>query len=264
VQKDEKTGLINITGRLTVPLLYDNLFFTGTGLLRAQLSGKWGLIHTDHTVILPPEYQFLSDFNEGKAVAVKNNKAFLVYDDGRLSSFSFSFSSPASRLMCREGWLVFKNQGRVAVADTSGKLSAFPFYDDAGYFSEGLLAVKKGSRWGYADRSGKLKIPLRFESAGAFYRGLAIVRSNKLYGVIDTAGNFRMPALYRKVEIKNYGIEVTSSTGKGLMSPDGKMLIEPEYEKLYLAGHQIIAAAREEEIHYFSLSTQQYIYRTKP
>ena len=99
----EKKGLINLKGQELVPLMkydpfkYDNTRIAGIppednrlkfpyyteGLLNVSLNSKWGVVNKTDKIIIPFEYDFISSFRDGYAVAKKDGAVFYLDKTGK-------------------------------------------------------------------------------------------------------------------------------------------------------------------------------------
>jgi hypothetical protein len=76
VDKNERSGLIDETGKTITPVQYEKLYFFRPQLFYAELKGKKGLIDADGKVVLPLEYDVLRHDGTKKAYLEKGEKAF--------------------------------------------------------------------------------------------------------------------------------------------------------------------------------------------
>lgn len=84
--------------------------------------------------------------------------------------------------------LPVKYKDKHGFADSTGKISIEPTYDDAEDFSEGFSLVEKNNLYGYINKAGRLKIDFRFKNASSFNHQIAIVQQNTGYYLIDHTG----------------------------------------------------------------------------
>ncbi len=141
-----------------------------TFLYPVQKEGKWGFIDQTGAIVIAPQFDSYSDFQDGLARMTQND--------------------------------------RVVFIDRAGKIVLKPDFQIVEDFSEGLAPVNNGEkrnrhigliletgRWGYIDKTGQLALPMKFTHAEAFREGLAAVELDKRKGFIDRAGKllFELP-----------------------------------------------------------------------
>ncbi len=156
IEKDDKWGLMDATGKFIVPCAYITLIgaFDAYGLARVESRDGVGFIDTIGNLVIPCKYQNAGDFSEGLINVRLNDK-----------------------------W---------GYIDTTGQLIIPIKYEIGIAFSDGLarVAVREGSKYyfGFIDRTGKEVIPLVYENAGDFKNGFGRVLINGNWMGIDKAG----------------------------------------------------------------------------
>lgn len=100
--------------------------FDNDTLLLVSKNGKYGYVNQNGKVIIPLEYDFLSRFNSGLALAEKNNEEFYIDKKNNI--------------------LKLQND-----------------YDDLRLFYDGMALVKKNDKYGYVDATGKEVIPCEYD-----------------------------------------------------------------------------------------------------
>jgi bifunctional DNA-binding transcriptional regulator/antitoxin component of YhaV-PrlF toxin-antitoxin module len=126
-------------------------------LYRGSEELKYGFIDRTGGFVIPPQFDRVETFSEGRALFGE-------------------FVKNGSRLRDR----AFLPTNRAGFIDATGKVVIKAEYLDAKRFSEGLAAVavmssEKKKVWGYIDREGRILIPPQFTNPGPFRGGLAAV-----------------------------------------------------------------------------------------
>ena len=204
VDKDGKWGFINATGKIVIPLAFDELMFFSEGLARVKIGEKYGFINERGETVIAPQYELVWPFREGLASVEGNGPhyfidktgknvvnppsthRFLEFRDGLAQGRPFSIQRrfPVPETLLQIGWI-----------DRTGKWVIEPKFQNFWDFSEGLAAVSfdpiapdKTAKMGFIDTTGKLVIPAQFDSATYFRQGLAGVKANGRYFFIDKSG----------------------------------------------------------------------------
>ena len=185
-----KYGFIDTTGNVVVPIQYDyylegdavfhTCFYEGlTKVSKGKYEFlKYGFIDKTGREVTPLKYDNASDFNEGLAAVLLNEKLGFINQNG-------------------EEVIPFIYDG----VYTESGIEMF-----AG-FREGLIAVEKDEKWGFIDRTGKIIIPFKYDFANNFYEGLAYTSE----GFIDKRGRVCIPMRllqrYTNAPLDSYSIE---------------------------------------------------------
>jgi hypothetical protein len=156
-----KEGLININGNIIVNPIYDEISgYFQNGHMRVRNNGKTGIINEVGKVIIPLEYEDISDLKGGLFLAKKSNKYGMI--------------------------------------DINGKI-VIPFeYSKIRFFNEGLALVILNGKAGYINKKNEMIIEpqYKFNFLGDFNNGLACVRKNKKYGYINKKNKIIIPIIY--------------------------------------------------------------------
>ncbi len=88
VRLGDKHGAIDHNNKKVIDITFENISsFDEDGLARFKTKGKWGILHKDKGIIVPPKYESVSAFSNGVAIAIYHygsNKVTLKIDkEGR-------------------------------------------------------------------------------------------------------------------------------------------------------------------------------------
>ena len=142
VRNDGKTGIIDEKGKLIIPVEYDDISDLKNGLLLAQKENQWGMIDLQNQIIIPFDYDKIRYFNNDLALVNKKNKI---------------------------GYINIKNE----------MVIAFQYdYNLFGDFNNGLALVKKDGKFGFINKKNEIIIPLIYENALPFKDKNTIVKKD--------------------------------------------------------------------------------------
>lgn len=156
--------------------------------------GKYGYIDSTGKVVINPQFDYASSFEDGLALVKKGKKYSFIDKTGKIViDPPYTLAADFSEGLAMVG--NFGNgKGKIGFIDITGKL-VIPLQFDSLYsvsmFREGLAKVQVGGKWGYIDKMGKFVIPPQFLVGYDFSEGLALVYVNKNQGgFIDKTGKF--------------------------------------------------------------------------
>lgn len=121
------------------------------------------------------------------------------------------------------------------------------------------VRFKLNDRYGYVDLQGNIAIEPIYDQLSSFYQDKAFARSGNTYGFIaESTLDFEALELglpkdddLEIVYLSRHNLfNVTTSSGAGLMKPDGEWLIQPTYDYLTLSKHssEVVMARQEDEL----------------
>jgi hypothetical protein len=171
--KDCKSGFINKSGVVVIPLTYSDVESFSEGLAVAGLPDKvgkrdkYGFIDKSGKIVLPFKYNYgTGSFSDGLAVVC-------IYDKSFDKSFRFGF------------------------IDKSGAIKIPLIYELGTHgFIDGLALVSKDEKYGFIDKSGIAIIPLIYDYAYEFKDEMASVSKGGKFGYINKSGVEIIPVIY--------------------------------------------------------------------
>lgn len=239
-EKDGKDGLLDNTGKLVVPCIYEEIksfdmhVFKGE-LTAAKKNGKWGFIDKTGKVIIPFEY------DEIATVSIDSNQ-------------------------CDEKMGVSKN-GKWGMINMNGQLEIpckFDFF--GGWFADGLARAQIGSKYVYINLQGKIVLAGDYDMARSFEDGVAKVEKGNSTYMINTKGE--------KVNLFTYpsefgdglcvGVKFSKEESKwyyGYADKKGKLAIPCEFEKAYKFEDGMALVQKDGKWGYIDTNGNWIIYR---
>jgi len=165
VVENGKWGLIDKTGQVVLPIIYDSIghnidhYIFHDGMTAVSLDGKWGAIDTSGQLVIPLMYDYIDEFHDGIAIAVlPDDKRGLIDKTG-------------TAVVPLEYQLVFN-------------------------FKHGLAGVKLNDQMGFVDKDNRVVIPFLYDSGQVLSDNFIVVWLDKKIGFIDFAGNVIFPPIY--------------------------------------------------------------------
>ena len=177
VELNGKKGLINRDNNEVLPLKYNELRYSN-GVLLFKENGCWGIISLNGEVILAPQFDYIEDFHEDKAVVRMNEKYGVISMKGEnivIPKYDNIFSY-------REGYAIFELDRESGCIDVNGNEIIPPEYKSIGKYGKYFKCEKYFERFGVVDEHGKVIIDFK-------YRDL-IIFDDCFWGITDEYINF--------------------------------------------------------------------------
>lgn len=232
VTQGKKTSLLDNSGKVIVPFgKYDYIGVFKSGLAMVSKKGKFGLVNTSGKIVIPTVYSKL-EFYKGLAIVAKGGKCGVIKISGQLViPFKYDYGG-----FIGNGAIFLKQKSKTTIFNSSGKVIApAGKFDDVcigtGYLGNTVFVLRKG-KIGAIDMSGKQVFPLIYTGVREARNGLAIVSVNEKSAVINQDGKTLVPLdKYKNVNLLDDGnIMVTSEALKSeLLDHSGKTILPYGY-----------------------------------
>lgn len=211
-----KCGFMDLTGRLTIPCIYDGVEPFVNGLAQVRIGSypnqKIGFINTSGEVVIPMELSgsWSVGFEDGYC-EVSKDVTFDYYKNGKVETITehrstllgingqplpgFGWDYFDIRRFC-DGFARFKDKanGKFGFLNKMGEVAILPTYSFAQFFVEGYSCVgivdENGKhKYGCINTDGVLVIPYIYDDVFYFNGGVANVVKDGKAGLIDAYGN---------------------------------------------------------------------------
>lgn len=203
-------GLVDTTGRLVVPCLYDGVGIPSEGRILIAQNNRYGYTNLNGQVVVPPQYLNASQYSSHRAVV--------------------SLSETDS-LQC----LFIDTLGNPLFADT---------FRNATPFANGYAAICQQGRWGIIDTLGRRLLPLHYThitvpDQRTFFagdeKGMALFHLPHTNTFIHSHIHALTPFLYQPVTTLSEGrIGVTRGGKQGFLDTLGNEIIPCIYDEIGL------------------------------
>jgi hypothetical protein len=259
------------TGKIVIPLQYDDVGHFIDGFALVCKDGKWGVIDTEGNAVVPLIYDNSSHdwvyhneiyFANGVIPMLLDGKWGLVnskgkevtvfkYDDIRWDAEFFD-----DLMEVRIG----RYNGKYGYVNNKGKEVIPAIYDEIRWHTDyELVYARKDRKYGFVNKQGKTIVPFKYDGVGKYYcdyyddyhmgfwDGLQLVNVGECdarrYGYIDTAGIEVIPPVYEDARRFRQGLAAVKWNGKwGFIDNKGTVVIPFQYDKandFWGKGHDI-------------------------
>jgi len=224
VERNGKWGIIDMEGKMLIPVIYDQIDNFSEGYAKVTLNGKNGYVSTDAKIILPIEFEQAGNFKNGKAEVKKNGKWGIINHKGEeiipIKYDQIRFTNNENILIIAEnsngqlqyGFLDLRNKGEQ-------KINPNKYSSVSSVFINGLLEVAKNDKKGFINENGEEVISAEYDEVGTTEEEPIVVRKGEKWGYVDKSGKIIIPFIYDSAE----GFGTT-----------GQARVEKEGEKYYI------------------------------
>lgn len=226
-----KWKLINSKGKMIGPSVYDNMGNNGEftdGLLSVTKNGKCGYIDTTGKIIVPLKYDECDKFTHETATVWLGENCGLIDRTGKLIipvKYSMVDDTRDNTIVQVSTYNKTTETAKFGLFTRSGKVLLPISYDEIGYIINGITMLKQSKHYGYYIVDTKMIIPCKYDEAKNFTEGFAAVAINKKWGFIDTRGTIALELEYDIVKPLENGYtevwknDVSSILSKQLKTP---------------------------------------------
>lgn len=259
VSKSGKSGYIDKTGKVVIPLKFERTGYFSEGLGIIFQNEKCGYTDENGQIVVEPTFDDCRAFAEGLAmVRIERNKGnewgyigrngkFIVQPIyAEADSFSEGLAIVAKRIdkdkkgkssyIDKKGRLVISNEEyQYGFINKDGKIVIPMIFSSAQSFSDGLAPVSLRDGWGYINKKGEMVIKPKYMFAGRFFNGLAVAAISSSdggrYGFINKKGQVIIPLKFNEAGDFSDGFAPVKIDRKwGYIDKSGKVVIEPQYD----------------------------------
>jgi hypothetical protein len=229
---------------------YDNVWDVAEGFAAVLKDGKWGFVDTSGKLVIPLQFEDPAQFNHGFATAKKDGKVGLINQSGNvLVPFLYDYIGSYN-----DGLFSARDfKSKYGFIDSANNV-VIPFeYDEVNisWFSGGLAIVQKGNKYGAIDKTNKTAVPFEYDELGmndGFEPGYAVGKKGNKVVLVDKTGKLvELPniALYESIQPieNNQFIVKEKATGKqGIVDLTGKVIIPINYKSVsnFYKGYAVV------------------------
>lgn len=231
VSINNKCGFIDKNGKEIIPIIYDKVSRFNDGLYGVSIKGKYGVIDRNNEVVIPFIYEFAEVYGDGLSSVVYKGKIGFFYNDKQIIDFKYDNVAFVSQNLIG----VYLNN-KFGCIDKTGKqitpfiyegLHMMPFY--AGF---GLVVVNNKYRVLNLN-NGKELIPERYDIINPIFDDRALVVKDNKVGFVDKYGHEVIPLKYDWGHHFREGLAVVSLKGRfGFIDKNGNVTIPLKYDSV--------------------------------
>lgn len=241
VKQNNKYGIIDPTGKITTPIIYDKLYTCngcGNSLVNVSLNNKWGLINPTSKIVLPINYSEVKPLSKN-AIRIKiisTRKYGLIDNKGK-----FILDTTQDRIDIKKHapYITYRKDGVEGLLTNQGKPLVPPIYNSIEYFKKGFAQVTKGPLRGLINKVGREVIPTHYKVLYIDPRKGQIMAMDSLnkWGYIDFRNRVKIKFEYEQIEHISHDEYFFRRDGNyGLMTSKEVVFKKFKYKNMYKIG----------------------------
>ncbi len=257
---NQKFGLIDTLGQVTVNLKYDKIGAFREGRLAVNRNGIWGFVNLDGQEVIPPRFKKVNNFHDGLA-SVKTSRKWGFIDQNGDTQIDFKFRRLGNFKDGLAWAYTYKGTGYI---NTSGKMVIPTDFDKAFDFEGDVARVVVNGKYGLINRKGNFVQKPRFTNIDAFNEyEVAIARYGNdriRYGLVNKSGNLVTKQNFRSIrEFKEGLAAVKYRNGYGFINAKGELVIDDTYSKVSDFSNGLAAVQRNGQCGYIDKEGREVV-----
>jgi len=227
--KYDRWGVETIDKTLIIPFEYDEISEFINGKSKSKKDGNYGYVDEQGNTIIPFEYSEINKFVDGKAKAEKNGRWGYIDEQGNaVIPFEYSGINEfiGRRAKASKGDWRDKRYGYI---DEQGNTIISFEYEEIDEFINGKAKAKKNGNWGCIDEQENIVIPCEYDWIHEFIDGKAKAGKNRNCGYIDEQGN---EIIENEIELENGLIKGVKFGKWGCIDKQGNTVVSFEYDAI--------------------------------
>jgi hypothetical protein len=229
----QKYGLIDTLGQVTVNLQYDKIGAFNEGRLAVKRNGSWGFVNENGLEVIPCRFQRVKNFYGGLAAVKLSNKWGVIDKQGN-TVIDFQYTRIGNFRDALTWVYTSKGAGYINAAN---EMIIEPKFNKAFDFQDGLARVVVDGKYGLVNLKGEYVVRPKYSYIEEFdENGLSIVRLGKSrirYGLMDRSGRVITNKSYKEIQPFQEGLSAVKYKGEyGFVNVDGELVIPAIYSKV--------------------------------
>ncbi len=238
---NNRWGIIDKSGKYTLKPQYQDIIIHPSKMIQTKKYNKWGIIDEKGNQIIPFKYKEIQILNYKGVIVAKEKDSYKVISIKNKKESKENYSNFSLNI---GKMLPVMRNNKWGILNLETLSEVFPtIYDEIWVHNEGWLELKKDKKLYIMFSDGKIL-------SKTFQRDSVVVSSNKMISIKQNNGVITLVNLdsRKTVDIKahditvfNNGFAAVKVKGKwGLIAENGKFVIKPKYDSIWIADKDII------------------------
>lgn len=202
VKKENKYGLINMEGKVILPVEYDMIeALQGVeNSLIIKKEQQVGLCNNKGNVIINPEYKEIksidNDYKNGYIVIDNNNK-YGVIDFTKTVIFEPKYEE--IKPVTSNNIYIVKENSKLKVVNKEGEVLLEDKFTDAKQINAENIVFIKNKKYGIINTNGDIKINAEYDDLQYAFSEYYIAKKSGKYGIINLSNEIKLPFDYTNI-----------------------------------------------------------------
>lgn len=200
-----------------------------------QKNDNFGFIDTSGILVIPTDYDAVTNFSDGLSLVSKNDSVFYINKENNnlFNQFfvdAYNFNNGKAAVKQNNKWHFINRQGEIV----SG------FFDEINELSDNVYTFKLNNKYGALNNYGQISIEPKFEELGNFKNGFAYYRYGDKYGFVSKDGYVHNAEFNWISDFDTDGIAIVKNNNAfGLINSSGKLILEPKFDQVLRASNSV-------------------------
>lgn len=243
-------GYIDETGKMIIEPKFTTAYdFNNWGFAVIEENNKWGLINTKGEYKIMPIYDYISDFIEKTASFNKEEIMGAIDEKGDIiTKRNYNFVGNFNEGRAIVGLPTKNGDSKYGYIDADGNERVKIELILANDFNEGVAIVKfNEDEYSLIDKEGNIINNYKYSFVSQYGDGLMVFQNKEgLYGFIDKDGNEVIKPIYKTANGFVDGLAVVSEEGEfngpfGAINKQGKYVYKPIFSDIRQLGEERVA-----------------------
>ncbi len=255
----DKYGLVDIHNTI-LKAQWDWISETDTNnLVVVKKAAKFGLMRLNESLLLNPEFDYISHCKNGIYILVKDNLYgfYNAIEQCYVTAVEYDYDKSFDNEYYTNG-KQFKliEEEEVGLVDANGRFSiGFGTYTNLFFAKNDIIRIQKGKKFGYVDRKLKPVTAIEFEKATDFENNTAVVSKTGTMQLINKLGKPLFTLKDGSIEKTENDLYQTELNGLfGLISNKGELLLNTEFTSIQYIGSNLWSCVKNNDLFLYQLN----------
>lgn len=236
--------------KLAFPYLYDELDTKYSNFMYAKKDGKVGYIDYDGNTVVPFIYDYIRQVGFRDTLSAKTGDFYTLIN--KKGEVLWTEKYKDFQKYGDDFYIVGNAAGKYGAINLNGEILVPLIYDKKlQKIEERQFQVEQSGKTGIVDTAGKIIIPIEYDQLKKDINGWFIVQKDGLSSIIDGENKTILKPKYESIERNkiNQYLYVTSKEKYGILTPQFKKLVAPEYHRIVDGSRRYFITYGPEENH---------------
>jgi len=240
------TGCLNASGKEVIPFEYDGIALSGIRAVVFTKVGnqyRYGLIDLENKTVIPQQYYAIHSIGSLRYAVENFEHKTALFTDGGKQVTGFTIDSLS---LFKKNYAVVYQGMLQGLIDREGQIKMEPTYREIRLQDDGTVKARQTDEWLFLDGQNKLQQKLQADSVVGLGKNLLKVSTAGLIQLEDYALKPFFASKFSYLGKFTRGKAMFLKENKlGIITQDGKIIIEPKYDKLVVNYPYYLSCTRQ-------------------